>query len=254
MVGPGKLMSRRIAEPVPPELPGLPPRPRVLQLTDGDCVSHGLADGTRRQRASDQEVRSCLDRVHATARLLDPHARIRCAVSTETATHHLAVLAAARNNLFTIRRGLDGADWALLEELADLIDARMVAARPGRKQPGPGCRSGDPRRPGRDLRTTGQEAAAARDPDLAARARTFRRHFVVQGLLCGFLHRGPKPARQCPRVASGWRTQSCHRGRLPIWAPPEGPQGRAGQSRMQPASPTALIPDREVRCYTPRYP
>src|SRR5690348_1327026 len=112
-------MSRRIAEPVPPELPGLPPRPRVLQLTDGDCVSHGLADGTRRHRASDQEVRSCLDRVHATARLLDPHAPIPCAVSTETAICHLAVLAAARNNLFTIRRGLDGADWALLEELAD---------------------------------------------------------------------------------------------------------------------------------------
>jgi len=119
MVGPGKLISRRIAEPVPPELPGLPPRSRVLQLTDGDCVSHGLADGIRRQRASDQEVRSCLDRVHATARLLDPHAPIPCAVSTETAICHLAVLAAARNNLFTIRRGLDGADWALLEELAD---------------------------------------------------------------------------------------------------------------------------------------
>ena len=135
MVGPGKIMSRRIAEPVPPDLPGLPPRPRVLQLTDGDCVSHGLADGTRRQRASDQEVRSCLDRVDATARLLDPHARIRCAVSTETAIYHLAVLAAARNNLFSIRRGLDGADWALLEELADLIDVRMVAARPGRKRP-----------------------------------------------------------------------------------------------------------------------
>ncbi len=134
IVGPGKLISRRIAEPVPPELPGLPPRPRVLQLTDGDCVSHGLANGTRHQRASDQEVRSCLDRVHATARLLDPHARIRCAVSTETAIYHLAVLAAARNNLFTIRRGLDGADWALLEELADLIDVRMVAARPGRKR------------------------------------------------------------------------------------------------------------------------
>ena len=132
--GPGSSMSRRIAEPVPPELPGLPPRPRVLQLTDGDCVSHGLADGTRRQRASDQEVRSCLDRVHATARLLDPHAPIPCAVSTETAICHLAVLAAARNNLFTIRRGLDGADWALLEELADLIDVRMVAARPGRKR------------------------------------------------------------------------------------------------------------------------
>jgi len=134
MVGPGKLMSRRIAESVPPELPGLPPCPRVLQLTDGDCVSHGLADGTCRQRASDQEVRSCLDRVDATARLLDPHARIRCAVSTETAICHLAVLTAARNNLFTIRRGLDGADWALLEELADLIDVRMVAARRGWKR------------------------------------------------------------------------------------------------------------------------
>ena len=72
--------------------------------------------------------------MHATARLLDPHARIPCAVSTATAIYHLAVLAAARNNLFTIRRGLDGADWALLEELADLIDVRMVAARPGRKR------------------------------------------------------------------------------------------------------------------------
>jgi hypothetical protein len=121
--------------PVPPELPGLPPVPRVLQLTDGDCVSHGLAEGTSRQRASDQEVRSCLGRVHATATLLDPRARIRCAVSTETAARHLDVLTTSGNNLFAIRRGIDGADWALLEELTDLIAARTATTRPGRKRP-----------------------------------------------------------------------------------------------------------------------
>ncbi len=130
----GKLVGSQIIKPLPPELPGLPPRSRVLQLTDGDCVSHGLADGTRCGRASDQEVRSCLDQVHATATLLDPHARIRCALSTETATHHLDVLTTARNNLFTIRRGLDGADKVLLEELTDLIKARMIATRPVRKR------------------------------------------------------------------------------------------------------------------------
>jgi hypothetical protein len=133
---PGRPAGRQTALPVPPELPGLPPRPRVLQLTDGDCVSHGLADGSSRQRASDQDVRSCLDQVHAAAALLDPHARTRCAVSTETAARHLDVLTTSGNNLFAIRRGLDGADWALLEELTDLIDARTAAARPGRKRPG----------------------------------------------------------------------------------------------------------------------
>jgi hypothetical protein len=131
----GRPASRGMALPVPPELPGLPPRPRVLQLTDGDCVSHGLAGGAGHGRASDQEVRSCLDQVRATAALFDPHARIRCAVSTETATRHLDILTGAGNNLFAIRRGLDGADWALLEELADLIDVRTAATRPGRKRP-----------------------------------------------------------------------------------------------------------------------
>ena len=121
------------ALPLPPDLPALPSRPRVLQLTDGDCVSYGLADGTARRRASDQEVRSCLDWVHATATVLDPHTRIRCAVSTETATHHLDVLTSARNNLFTIRPRLDGADGVLLEELTDLIQARLIATRPRRK-------------------------------------------------------------------------------------------------------------------------
>jgi len=134
--GPDRMMSRQPALPVPPELPGLPPRPRVLQLTDGDCVSHGLAGGAGHGRASDQEVRSCLDRIHATAAFFDPHARIRCAVSTETAARHLDVLTTVGNNLFAIRRGLDGADWALLEELADLIAARTASTtRLGRRPP-----------------------------------------------------------------------------------------------------------------------
>lgn len=47
---------------LPPELPSLPPHPRVLQLTHGDCVSCGLAEGTGRDYASDQEMRSCLRR------------------------------------------------------------------------------------------------------------------------------------------------------------------------------------------------
>ena len=131
---PGRSVSRQTALPVPPDMPGLPPRPRVLQLTDGDCVSHGLADGAARGRTSDQEMRSCLDRVHATATLLDPHARVRCAVSTETAAHHFDVLAVARNNSFAIRRGPDGADRALIEELADLIGARTIATQTGRRR------------------------------------------------------------------------------------------------------------------------
>jgi hypothetical protein len=130
----GQLVGSQIIKLLPPELPGLPLCPRVLQLTDGDCVSHGLVEGTGDERASNQEVRSCLDQVHAAATLLDPHARIRCAISTETATHHLDVLTSARNNLFTVRHGLDGADEVLLEELTDLVKARMVATRPGRKR------------------------------------------------------------------------------------------------------------------------
>jgi hypothetical protein len=122
-----------IVLPLPPELPGLPDSPRVLALTDGDCVSHGLVDGTARRRASNREVDACLARVHATAARLDPHARTRCAVSTETAVCHLDVLTAGPNNCFAVRRGLDGADRVLLEELAHLIDARVIATRPGRK-------------------------------------------------------------------------------------------------------------------------
>jgi hypothetical protein len=119
---------------LPPELPnGLR---CVLQLTDVDAVSHGLVDGTALRRASDEAVRMCLGQVHATATALDPRARVRYAASSKTARHHLNVLTASGNNVWTVRRGLDGADYALLEELTNLLHARLVATRPGRKRPG----------------------------------------------------------------------------------------------------------------------
>jgi hypothetical protein len=121
---------------LPPELPaGLAPRPRVVQLIDLDGVSHGLADDTPYDRASDQDVQLCVDVVQATARALDPQSRIRCAASTATAAYHLDVLTVSGNNQWSIRRGVDGADQALLEEMSDLVDARLIATRPGRKRP-----------------------------------------------------------------------------------------------------------------------
>ncbi len=118
---------------LPPDLPPLPPNPRVLILIDGDCVSHGLVEGTARERACDHEVRACLDRVHATATLLDPCPRTRCAVSSATAKYHFSVMASSGNNVFAICYGLDGADFELKDELNDLIQARSIAARPGRR-------------------------------------------------------------------------------------------------------------------------
>jgi hypothetical protein len=133
----GRELREPGALPLPQGLPGLPPRPRVLQLIDGDCVSHGMAGWRRLEsgRASDRQMCRCLARLHATAKLLDPRARVLCAVSKETAAFHIDVLFATRNNSFTIRRGLNGADWALLEELNDLISACRVASRPGRRRP-----------------------------------------------------------------------------------------------------------------------
>lgn len=128
-------LGRPAALPLPPELPdGLAHRPRVLQLIDADSVSHGLADGTPAARASDQDVQRCLDVVRATARALDPQSRVRCAASTATVGYHLDVLTASGNNQWSIRRGLDGADQALLEEMDDLIGTRTIAAGPGRKR------------------------------------------------------------------------------------------------------------------------
>lgn len=110
----------------------LAPLPRVLLLVDADAVSWGLADSTASGRAPDLQVRRCLDILQATARALDPQARARHAASSKTATHHLDVLTAAGNGTWSIRRGRDGADQVLLEELNDLIEARILATRPRR--------------------------------------------------------------------------------------------------------------------------
>jgi hypothetical protein len=120
------------ALPLPPELPaGIPENPRVIRLIDLDSVSHGLAQGTSLGRASNQDVQLFLDIVQVTARALDPQSRVRGAASTATAAHHLDVLTASGNNHWSIRRGLDGADQVLLEEMNDLISARLIATKPG---------------------------------------------------------------------------------------------------------------------------
>jgi hypothetical protein len=133
---PADVLAQPMLLPYPPELPdGLPVRPRVLQLTNADDVSRGLADGTRRDRASDEEVRACLELVRASTRALDPRARIVCAASNATATRHLDVMTASGGNTWLVRRGLDGADRALLEELDHLTDIHRMLHQPGRRRP-----------------------------------------------------------------------------------------------------------------------
>jgi hypothetical protein len=133
---PAGVLAQPIPLPYPPELPaGLPARPRVVQLTDADAVSHGLADGTPRDRASNQEMRACLDLVQATTRAIDPRARVVCAASSATATRHLDVMTASGGNTWLVRRGLDGADRALLEELDHLTDLHQASHRSARKRP-----------------------------------------------------------------------------------------------------------------------
>ena len=97
------------ALPWPAELPtGLRHHLRVTRLIDMDGVSHGLADGTPIGRAPDQDVHTFLEIVRATARALDPRSQVRCAASSATATTHLDLLTASRNNEWTIRRGQIG--------------------------------------------------------------------------------------------------------------------------------------------------
>jgi hypothetical protein len=133
---PADVLAQPILLPYPSELPdGLPARPRVLQLTDADAVSRGLADGTPRDRASNREVRACLELVQATTRRIDPRARIVCAASSATATRHLDVMTASGGNTWLVRRGLDGADRALLEELDHLTDIHRMLHQPGRRPP-----------------------------------------------------------------------------------------------------------------------
>jgi len=122
-----------VALPYPPDLPaGLSDSSRVLLLIDADAVSHGLVDDKPQSRASYREMRTCLDLVDATARSIDRRARFRCAASTATATHHLDVMTESGGNTWLVRRGLHGADQAVLEELNHLIRVRLADHRPGR--------------------------------------------------------------------------------------------------------------------------
>ena len=126
----GEPARSAIAMPLHPDLPAeLTSRPRVLLLIDADAVSWGLAGSGGSARASDLQVRRCLDVLQATARALDPYARARHAASSKTAAHHLDVLTAAGNGTWSIRRGRDGADQVLLEEMDHLIEARALAVR-----------------------------------------------------------------------------------------------------------------------------
>jgi len=119
--------ARVAALPAPPELPaGLARRPRVLELISADSVSLGCG--------SDRDVRQCLDVARATARALDPHARIRCSASAVTAIYHLDLLTASENNQWSVSRRPGTARQVLVEEMRDLADARLIATGPGRKR------------------------------------------------------------------------------------------------------------------------
>jgi hypothetical protein len=125
--------------PAPPELAASIPASRVITLVDADAVSHGLADGTRADRAPDAAVAACMALINATARALGSvgHTtayRLRCASSTQTALRHLGVVAASGNNTWSIHRGLDGADAALLDELHALTASRATTLSRSRRR------------------------------------------------------------------------------------------------------------------------
>jgi hypothetical protein len=122
MVPPGALK----ALPLPVELPAGSRISHLLVLGDMDAVSHGLAEGSAGDRASDAYVDAVLGQVRISVGAFGPITRIRLAASSATARHHLDLVTRSANNVWSIRRGLDGADHALLEELEDLAAARLA--------------------------------------------------------------------------------------------------------------------------------
>jgi len=121
---------------VPADLPALPRSPRLLVLGDMDSLSHGLAEGSARSRAADAHVWAALERVLLTrAQLGSRTCPVRWAASSETARYHLDLLTRSANNVWSIRRGLDGADRVLLEELEYVRTETMKADRTNRGRP-----------------------------------------------------------------------------------------------------------------------
>lgn len=114
----------------PADLPALPRPPQLLVLGDMDSLSHGLAEGSGCSRASDARVRAVLEQVMLTAAGLGcRRVPVRWAASSATARHHLDLMTRSANNVWSIRRGLDGADYALLEELECITAATISADR-----------------------------------------------------------------------------------------------------------------------------
>jgi hypothetical protein len=113
----------------PADLPSLPPRPQLLLLGDMDALSHGLAEGSGRGRACDEHVWAVLEQVMLTASGLSwRRCPVRWAASSATARYHLDLMTRSANNVWSIRRGLDGADHVLLEELDHLTAATISAS------------------------------------------------------------------------------------------------------------------------------
>lgn len=119
--------------PLPPELDPWRPVQRVLVLADMDAVSHGLAEGSGAGRVTDAEARSLLAQVKLSARATGAaDRRFRLAASSETALHHVGLVTSSKNNLWSIRTGLNGADHVIKDEL-DGLAADVHAAQTRRR-------------------------------------------------------------------------------------------------------------------------
>jgi hypothetical protein len=112
--------------PFPAELPAWARPPRLVVLGDVDALSRGLAEGSGCSRAPDVRVWAVLEQVMLTASGLGSRkCPVRWAASSATARYHLDLMTRSANNEWSIRRGPDGADHALLEELEHLTAATI---------------------------------------------------------------------------------------------------------------------------------
>jgi hypothetical protein len=122
--------------PLPADLPALRQPARLLVLGDLDELSYGLAEGLAGRRAPDVHVWAVLEQVMSTAsRLGSRRCPVRWAASSATARYHLDVMTRSANNVWSIRRGLNGAGYALLEELEYIEAATISASRDKNVEP-----------------------------------------------------------------------------------------------------------------------
>src|SRR5690348_8468584 len=97
-------------------------------LVDLDSLSRGLAEGSASSRASDQDLAAAMRLIRNSADRLGHVRRVRYASSSETAVVHQDVLFRTSSNVWAIRRGLNGADGVLLDEMRDLAAGRVRAS------------------------------------------------------------------------------------------------------------------------------